>query len=512
MSEQRSDDLLGGFVMRRTFVLLTLATTAALTGATLRAEPPAVDRLVERLGSDRYDERQEATKALDALGPLALDALRKASESPDPEVRRRATALVRQIQKRLDVDTTLAPRKLRLDVKDAPLSEVVAELRKKSRFDVQLDPKLAEPDRKVTLDTGEVSFWEALDKLCAAAGLVDGAPQTPPEPANPNNFRSASVVIIGGGVRAIPSDIMKPDPPEKEEVILLTDGKDRPRPTHFAGAARVSVLPPTTSVPGHAAEKGESVLALEVMVEPRLKWLQTLSARVTKAVDDHGQTLTGRLTFLGKPAVPRGGASVFVNGQPVYPDEPGPEGRAAGLTPLRLLRGEKAAQTLTELQGSLIGLVQSEPEDLVTVDGLMKATGKGVKGVAGASLKVLETVKSEEDGLWVVRFLVESPPRQADDGTAGMAGGGLVMINGRVVTGASDEPVSALNFSLLDEQGKEFKVERASNTGKRAGAARELELAFKPADGQGDPAKLVYRGRRTSVVEVPFAFKDVPLP
>jgi hypothetical protein len=239
-----------------------------------------------------------------------------------------------------------------------------------------------------------------------------------------------------------------------------------------------------------------------------LKWLQALSVRVDKAVDDQGQTLASKLTFLGKPVVPRGTASVFVNGQPVYSDDPGLQGQLAKLVPVRLQRGEKPAKVLAELRGSLIALVQSAPEDLVVVDNPLAAGGREVRG-GGASLKVVEADKTE-DGLYQVRFHVESPPRGIEDGSSGMSAG-LVMINGRVISGSNDEPLSALNFNLLDDKGKPFEVVRACTTGKRAGAARELELAFRPAEGQGEPAKLVYTGRRTSVVEVPFALQNVPL-
>jgi hypothetical protein len=495
----------------------TIVKTAALLGtvlvlaatASLRAEPPSVDALIQRLGSNEFAEREEATRALDALGPAALDALKKAAHSPDLEVRQRASTLVRRIEKRLDAARLLAPRTLRLNVKDAPLDEVVSELRRKSGFEVVLDPQVKAPNRKVTLDTGELPFWVVLEKLCAAAELVETVPPPPTEPPN-RVVRGSSVVIIGGGMRAIATDIMKPDPPEKDEVVTLTDGKPKPLPGHLAGALRITALPPdAASIPEVAAQPAEHLLILETSLEPRLKWLQALSIRVSRAIDDQGQSLTGKLTFLGKPAAPRGRASVFINGQPVYPDDPGPSGQVARLVPVRLQRGEKPAKMLTELNGTLVALVQSAPEVLVSVDNPQKAVGQQVSN-GEAGLKVLEMTKSD-DGLYTVRFLVESPPRGVEDGTAG-ATNGFVMINGRVVNGTNDEPLSAQNFALLDDKGKPLEVVRATNTGKRAGSARELELAFRPAEGQGEPARLVYTGRRTSIIEVPFTLKNVPLP
>ncbi len=69
------------------------------------AYPADVDReiqpLIARLGSPQFRERQAAGRALDRIGAAALDALdRAAAASPDPEVRRRARALIAQIEGR----------------------------------------------------------------------------------------------------------------------------------------------------------------------------------------------------------------------------------------------------------------------------------------------------------------------------------------------------------------------------------------------------------------------------
>jgi tetratricopeptide (TPR) repeat protein len=99
--------------------LLALALLLALTGsdnAELAAEenkqtpaadkpkqtkPPdraEIERLVRRLGSDSFADREEAMKELRRLGKPALEALRNAAAaSDDKEVRRRAAALVTQL-------------------------------------------------------------------------------------------------------------------------------------------------------------------------------------------------------------------------------------------------------------------------------------------------------------------------------------------------------------------------------------------------------------------------------
>src|SRR5262249_5464859 len=76
-------------------VLLALAIRAQA------AAPPTpsqerIDRLIRQLGSDSFQEREAATRALARMGRAAVPALRRAARSPDLEVRARAGRLVRQ--------------------------------------------------------------------------------------------------------------------------------------------------------------------------------------------------------------------------------------------------------------------------------------------------------------------------------------------------------------------------------------------------------------------------------
>ena len=59
------------------------------------ADGATIERLIRQLGSDRFDKREEASKALLALGDAGLPALRKAQDDPDPEIRRRVDQLLR---------------------------------------------------------------------------------------------------------------------------------------------------------------------------------------------------------------------------------------------------------------------------------------------------------------------------------------------------------------------------------------------------------------------------------
>jgi hypothetical protein len=139
-----------------------------------------ISQLIAKLGSENFRERDAASKELDAIGEPALEALQKAAKSTDMETANRATALVGRIQQRGENARLLAPTYVELNLKEATIDDAVAELAKKSGFTIILGgDKTKMSDRRVTLETGRVPFWKALDMLCEQAGLVEGDANTP---------------------------------------------------------------------------------------------------------------------------------------------------------------------------------------------------------------------------------------------------------------------------------------------------------------------------------------------
>jgi hypothetical protein len=67
-----------------------------------KPDAATIGKWVEQLDSPKFAERQEARKALEAIGLPALDALRKAARSTDTEVAHRATRLVEIIENGFD--------------------------------------------------------------------------------------------------------------------------------------------------------------------------------------------------------------------------------------------------------------------------------------------------------------------------------------------------------------------------------------------------------------------------
>src|SRR5262249_12509604 len=104
-----------GFVMSLPWAPLLVSVSLALTllsgqsgGEETRqperaATAQEIARLIEKLGSRKFREREEAARALEALGEQALDRLRQAAaKSDDPEVRFRAERLLARLEGHLN--------------------------------------------------------------------------------------------------------------------------------------------------------------------------------------------------------------------------------------------------------------------------------------------------------------------------------------------------------------------------------------------------------------------------
>jgi HEAT repeat protein len=55
-------------------------------------------RLIDQLGSERFEDREQATQELSKLGKSALPSLKEAAKSPDAEVRHRAQQLIARME------------------------------------------------------------------------------------------------------------------------------------------------------------------------------------------------------------------------------------------------------------------------------------------------------------------------------------------------------------------------------------------------------------------------------
>ena len=258
------------------------------------------------------------------------------------------------------------------------------------------------------------------------------------------------------------------------------------------------------------------MFSLEVTPEPKMQWQSVIQFRVDKAVDDQGQALVQKTGGAGPEAAVMGQVMLAGAGALAVNSDYGmPTGHLRQL-PVRLKPAKQSSKLLKELSGSITAQVQTPPAPLMTVDNILKAAGRTVKGPDGASVKVLET--SHSNGLVKVRLQAESPNQ-----AMGAWGGANVRVirRMRVLAGGGAVVMESIDqngpgaYSLQDDKGRPFNLLNANpviQANANGTLIQEMHLTYQAQKGQTEPAKLVYTGSRTVLINIPFTLKDVPLP
>jgi hypothetical protein len=480
--------------------------------APTKPDPAQLARLVAQLGSDRYEEREAASEALDALGATALDSLRIALKSPSPETRKRAGDLVQRIEKRLETAELTQPKMIRLVYNDTPVTEAVQDMARKTGFPIQIEgdqTKLA--NRKITLDTSEIPFWQAVDQFCEKAGFVERGSVAIADTNKP----AVEQRDVGIRKMVVMQDASMGS--ARPETLVLLDGKLSAVPTYYGGALRVRVLPRMVAAAGAAKNdapvkyrEGGIILTVEISPEPKVGVRTILSVRVEKVLDDQGNELKTPLPYIyGRDENGdlemhwRGGL-----GNSIYADGMG-AGDLSTRVPLRLdLPG--GVKSLKEVRGYVGADVLTPPIPLITMEDILDAAGKTMEGKYGGAMQVSE-VKRDDKGQVTLKVSVDKPPMAPPVRGVLMRGRGIRR-GGIVEDRTNDVSVVGAVLSLQDEKGQAFKLAAVELKPLEAPGAFEYQLTFQPPDGAAKAAKLVYLGRRRTTIDVPFVLKDVPVP
>jgi hypothetical protein len=487
------------------WILTLVLNPAAEPAGQLAPGPERIAQLITLLGSARFKERETAYQQLNALGEPALAALKRAVEARDPEVSRRAEALVKQIRQRAEAAHLLQPKRLHLTYKDAPLAEVVSDLESKTGLKLSLEG--VEQQRRLTLDTGDTTFWEAFDQLCRQAGLVERSPAAATSGQEVRIWNAGGVrqmVIVERAGTISPGN-------GTEDRLILTSGKPQPLPTCYAGALRIRAMPAVGKALGQT--KDETLALIEVSPQPKLSWQHTLEVRLDQAIDEHGQRLfpaannsTNNADLLARRMVN--------NGIVVVDADTGRVVTSSKEYPVRLARGAKPSHVLKEVRGAVTGQIKTPLQTMVTVDDFAHAVGKSFQGEDGSVLTLLSVNKVETDH-WHLKIRIEGVPEAA----VGMVGlPRRVLRGGRIMMRAGGlrrlDQGSDLHLTLVDAAGMNYQLSESEvswETGTR-GLAQVVDAVYYPLPHQGEAVKLVYSYRRLVNVEVPFTLKDVPLP
>jgi hypothetical protein len=488
-------------------VSLALALLAAVPPSLSAQHSPAgerIARLIAQLGSADFSAREAASRELAALGPAALDVLRRAVEAEDAEIRRRAQKLLRQLEHQTAAARLLQPTHVRFVYDNVPVAEAVTDLARRTEVPFRLTGDAAAlAERRLTLDTGEVPFFDALAQFLNRAGLaergLDAAAARDERyeyTANDRKLTSLDFTRWGAPARA-------------QRPWLLIDGKDRPLPTCQAGAVRFRALPPGTPAFQVNRNDGELLLVLEAMTEPRLQWRGVVAVRIDHAADERGRTLKQPVLASGLGATVGSAAEellVVWDGVGHFPTSPFGDARHI---PIRFRLANGPSQRLQELRGVIAAQVRKPPELLASVDISDEALGRNIPVAGSGTLKVGERRQTEEGGYQVQVTLALPAPELVSSGVPAR-----FLVMPRIWWGPRTAPLSPedAEFVLVDDRGQRFATTGAEVWGALGkGVSHDFTLHYPALPDQARPARLLYHARRTVVVEIPFTLKDIPL-
>lgn len=464
------------------------------------ADQPTVDRLVAQLADPAYARRERAARALDALGPAALPALRAAARSANPETARHAALLAERIERREANAEALAPTLVTLTADEQPLAAVLADLSLQAGFPVVLGgPNAADlADDPVTLDTGRVPFWEAVVAVCRAADLHIRSVNDAPAPGTP------PATGLERQTYPIPPGV----------VVLGERGTAPRRPAAVFGGVLVEAVPVPAAPPADAA-----VTLLLVWPEPKLNWQSANGVRVDRAADA-GRELAA---FPDAPPAPvlTGDRAIMVRQlgarRAVFDEVPPdpPPSAVPGFTPNNrqaVVRVRPGAHPTTraDLGGVVLGVVRTHPGPVVRLDGLKPGTAAEARHPAGVELRA---VIARKDGAWeLTADLILDPNDVIPAGGAAPA-----VRNGFRDTRSLGRSVLS-GLRVADADGGEFalSVVQASRALRADGGRMSVRVvaALTPkADGLagGDPSAVSFLASYSRTVEVPFSLAGAPL-
>jgi len=499
--------------------LLALGLGVALAGLSSAAEP--VDGAVKQLAHPRYAVREKAAKQLVEIGEPALPSLRALLASPDQEERQRAERLIARIESAARSQKLLVAPKLRIKFDDKPLDKAVAEVAKLTKLPLVLNVSGPADKVKVTVDTGELPYWGAVEAFLKAAGLGDDLNTPPGIAAQPGIDVPQGVIINGPPGGYIYNPVAAP------RAMRLTVAA-KPAPSFTANAIRVKAapatfaFPPVPTAPGTKPDGGVRV-HLQVDAHPSLTIHQItgIDVRTAKAVG--GRSLEIVRTVL--PVIGNAQDEMMLNGnlgglqvpvQQLQVDsiEYTPQPSRSPLVPVVIKPGAEKVKELEELSGVLTARLVAPKDTLFTIDRVKESGGRSFSPCEGLRVN-FKSAATRLTRTAVVRLTIEIDPAAQNIMNFQVPftgrGGQFLRINGGDY-GNANGPAPEFYLTMPSgETRKALSVGATAIESTETGTRYDLEIQFeKPEKWEG--VGLVAKGRRVVTVEMPFTLKNVQLP
>jgi hypothetical protein len=442
-------------VWSATLLCLGLTSPAGAQAPVIAKTDSALSRLIEQLGDVDYRKRDDAVLKLKAEGLKALPALREAINHPDAEVRRRATDLVPL----LETTAILTPKRVTLKLENKPIRAVFEAIEKQTGYKVEMWG--TNNRSNYSFDFVDLPFWEALDRVCRATGMV---------------------LQQGFG-----DDHIRLQPQEGYVPYVRYDGPFRLVPTGFQHYRNIEFG--LVGKGGASGARNESLtLGFTLFVEPKLPLLGMGEVRIDAAYDTENNSMltptpgTDDMVNLNLRMGMRGAR---------WTSRYGMGNRTTSLqTQVMLSRPSDKAIGVKSVRGHIPVTLLAQQTPMVVAPDILKAKGTRAK-IDTTSFHIEEVTRL--------------PNKQV---TVKMT-----------VTEATDNPhdytwMNALyqRIELQDDAGNKFNP-MGNNWGNNSPGSVQLTTTYAPQGNKtGMPTKLIYYRWTTLQYEIPFEFKDLPLP
>jgi hypothetical protein len=409
-----------------------------------------VPRLIDQLGDTDYRRRDLAERLLRSFGPDLLPELRAAREHSDAEVRRRLDELITT----LEAGVMLAPKRVTLDVSKKPLRQALDEVSKQTGYKIEVWNTNEQQPYSFKFDN--VPFWEALDRISVAGGLV---------------------LQQGYGDQTIRLQAQESYVPHicyDGPFRLVANGFQHNRSVDFAVVQKTPM----------AIQRSESLtFTFGIFAEPRLPLLGAGEPRLEAAYDSEHNSM-----------VPQAGGPNGLQGNHVTMRY-GNGYRATSMQlQLMLDHPSEKARSVKLIKGALpLTLLISEKPEVVT-DQLLAAKGKKFKA-ADASFAIADITETPANKQYQLHMSITDESKEA-----------------------SDNDYTWLNslysrIEVQDDKGNKYVLFGSSWSNSNARHV-EMTLTYGPQGNAnpGPPTKLVYQSWKTMPAQATFSFKDLPLP
>jgi len=434
--------------------LLPLAAAEGPAGKKAQPQAPSVAQLIRQLGDEDFRARDQAMRALEALGPQALPEMRKALPNEDAEIARRLAALI----PRMETAARLTPKRVTLKASQQPLQKIVQELAKQSGYPIDFWGG-GNLERRYDLQLDNVTFWEAFDRIDQLAGLVPQSGYGDDRLRVQHQDTVTPHVCRDGCFRAVAGSLQQ---------YRVMDLSSFPR-----------------SAPG--PRRSESLtFSFTVWAEPKLPLMGIGEPKVVAAVDEAGRSMAPAQPDDapdGPPFLRRVHVSRYGNGYRSLSQQ----GSVA------LVRPSEKSRSIKRLKVSVPVTILAEQRLEVVAADVMKAKGK--KAAVGTTTFSIEDVTVTPNKQYQLKMTVAEDNKDSPNDYSWMNS-----LYNRV--------------ELRDEKGNKYQA-YGSSWGNSGPNLVHLTLTYGPPGNvanMGPPKKLVYHVWKLMPHQVTFEFKDLPLP